>query len=100
MHGRLTFRLSELTLSSSVEGRPLHGEVFMISLRDRQSARFVRPDKEDIFGWLAAIFGVLFTMGIMFWPHSGPEPIKMAANTTIVGKTSLDQPPPKEPIRQ
>jgi len=71
-------------------------------MRDRYHKRPalppIPPDKEDVGAWIAAILGVLFTLGVISWPGnwSAPprEPTRMAANTTTIAKTDPNQPPP------
>lgn len=71
----------------------------MGNLHDRfHCARFVRPDKEDIGAWIAAVLGMLFTLAIMFWPggwSGSTQMTRMASNTTVIAKTDPNQPPPK-----
>ena len=71
----------------------------MSSPYDRRSLhRFVRPDKEDVGAWIAAIFGLIFTLALLFGYSVWREPIKVASNTTTIEKTDPNQPPPMEPI--
>jgi hypothetical protein len=63
----------------------------------RSARRLLRPDKEDVGAWVAAILGVIFTLGLIFWPSGWSTPTQTASNTTIVDKTDPNQPPPKEP---
>jgi hypothetical protein len=58
------------------------------------------PLSEDVGAWIAAVLGVIFTLGIMLWPWNPPAPVQMASNTTTVEKTNIDEPPPKPPPSQ
>jgi hypothetical protein len=63
----------------------------------RRLLRPIQPEKPDLAGWIAAVLGVLFTLGIMLWPGGWSQPTRLASNTTTVEKSSLTQPPAKQP---
>jgi len=63
----------------------------------RRLHRPIEPDQKDVAGWIAAVLGVLFTLGVMFWPGGWSQPTRLAFNTTTVEKTNPTQPPPKQP---
>jgi hypothetical protein len=67
-------------------------------LERRPPHRPVAPDKEDIGAWIAAVFGLLFTLILLFGYSVWREPVRVASNAITIEKTDPNQPPPRQPI--
>ena len=62
----------------------------------------MRPPREDVGAWVAAILGFLFTLAVIFWPGgwNSRTPQQIADNATVVGKTDPNDPPPNPHLFQ